>query len=132
MRFQIAQKAEWAQGWMSFIALTLCLAAFCAHAPVHTGHPSEPARMAQSGARPWKIRQPEPPAHAQRIAQAQATDDETGGSEHSRADLALPRPAPALAPGKPGRAEAYQDAGPAFPTGCTVHGSRPRPPPSLA
>jgi hypothetical protein len=132
MRFRITQKAGWLQGWMSVIALMMCLAAFCAHAPVRHRRPLEPASQTQSDSRPGRFRQPQAPAQGRSIAQAQAADDETGGGDHSRADLALATPVPVLAPGRPERAAGYRSAGPAFPSGCAVNGSRPRPPPSLA
>jgi hypothetical protein len=130
MRFRITHKAGWVQGWMLFIALMLCFAA--AHGQPQPSHrrPLEPASLAQAS-RPGRLRQPQAPAQARNILQAQAADDETGGGDHSGADLALATPASLLASGKPERAGGYQGAGPAFPSGCAVNGSRPRPPPSL-
>jgi hypothetical protein len=117
---------------MSFIALTVWLAAFCVQvggggrlAPSLV-RPSRPAagRPSLSG----KLAAHHGPS-AQRAVQAQAADNETGRDGQGGTDLAPTRTVSMAAPGRPECPAAYAGPGPAFQAGRAVNGGRPRPPP---
>ena len=103
---------------MSFIALTLGLAALGVHAQVRDrGIPAGPAlahlvyQVSGTGSRPAKAKE------------AQGRDG------HSGADLAPAWSASVPAPGKPERTGSYRCPEPSFQQGWAVNASRPRPPP---
>lgn len=126
MGFRGSRRAGRARGWMSLMVLALGLIALCVlgRAPGAGGFPGPAAAQTRSAT----ARAPRPPTSIQRSTQAQAAQNETGDG-HAGADLApaLPSCAPACA--EPGRAGGYEGPCPAFPSGCAVNGSRPRPPP---
>jgi len=112
---------------MSLMVLTLGLIALCVMgwAPGAGGFPGPAATHAHSA----KARAPRPPTSIQRSTQAQAAQNETDHDGHAVADLDQARPSGVLAGAGPDRAGGYEGPCPAFPSGCAVNGSRPRPPP---
>jgi hypothetical protein len=128
MGFRITRKAGWGQGWMGFIALALCLAAFCVQVRVGGGRRVPAATRLATLSRPGRVARPHGTS-VQSAGQAQAAEDETGRDGHGGTDLAPARAVSLAAPGRPEGPGGYLDPSPAFPSGCAINGGRPRPPP---
>jgi hypothetical protein len=135
MGCRITQRAGWVKVWMSFIALTLWLAASGVHAQVKDRSMAAgpaPARLvcqvSGTGSRPGKVKEAQG-LWSQKAQQAQAVEDETGLDGHSGMDLSLTRPVSVPAPGRPEGAGSYRCPEPSFQQGWAVSGSWPRPPP---
>jgi hypothetical protein len=127
MGFRSTRRAGWARGWMSLAILALGLFALGV-----LGRAAGPGAFPSPAAAPAHLartRAPRPPTPVQRSARAQAADNESGRDGHAGADLVPARPAGAPACRGPERADGYEGPCPAFPSGCAVNGSRPRPPP---